>query len=335
MIVKIGIPRTLFYYEYFPMAKVFFNELGIEVIISEKTSREILNLGIQKAHADTCVPIKVFYGHVQSIKDNVDYLFIPRITCLNGQTVYCPKFLAMSDIIRHALDDVPEIIGNRIDVREHRFAVWNVFYNIGMRFTNSKLKVLKAYVKSLYALKRYKGLLMQGLLPEQAMQQLNNPKKIQTKVNSKTSLKFAVLGYPYTIYDEFTTVSLLSRLQKLDVHTITLEQIPYAWIKKQHKKLPKRMFWTYSDAIVKSALHFFEQKGVDGIIHITTFACGPDSMVTDYLKLEAQKHPDMPFMSITIDEHSGEAGIHTRIEAFVDMVKRKKIFTKNTGEVYS
>jgi len=332
--IKIGIPRATFYYEYFPMAQTFFNELGLQVITSAKTSREILNAGIQKAHADTCVPVKAFYGHVESIKNKVDFLFIPRITCLNGQTVYCPKFLGLPDMMRHAIDDVPEIIDTCIDVRTTRFAVWKAFYSIGRRFTNDKFKILKAYIKSLYALKKYKNLLMQGLFPEEAIKKLNNPNyNIQKKQHS--TLHFAVLGYPYTVYDEFTTVDLLSRLKKLGVQITTIEQVPYSWIKRQHKKLPKRMFWTYSDAVVKSAFHFFEHKSVDGIIHITTFACGPDSMVIDYLKFESQNHPDMPFMSITIDEHSGEAGIHTRLEAFVDMVKRKKMLKMNTSEVYS
>lgn len=32
----------------------------------------------------------------------------------------------------------------------------------------------------------------------------------------------------------------------------------------------------------------------------------------------------LPFLEITMDEHSGEAGMMTRIESFVEMVRRKK-----------
>jgi predicted nucleotide-binding protein (sugar kinase/HSP70/actin superfamily) len=62
---------------------------------------------------------------------------------------------------------------------------------------------------------------------------------------------------------------------------------------------------------------------VDGIIHITAFACGPDSIVDKYLEIEAKKRK-IPYMSVTIDEHTGEAGMRTRLEAFLDMLEYRR-----------
>lgn len=322
MHAKIGVPHTLFYYRYYPMVKTFFEELGVEVVTSHKTSRDILDAGVREALADACVPIKLFFGHVQSLKNKVDFLFIPRVVCLNGKTIFCPKFLGAPDMIKHALEDLPEIIDTRIDVRSKRFAIWKAFAEIGSRFTSDKLLVLKTYLKAKRTLAKYHKYLLQGIPPEEAMIKLHHP-QLKTKKTTK-SLRFAVLGYPYIVHDSYISVNLLDKLHRLGAETVTLEQVSHRSINKQIKKLKKNMFWTFSDRVLKSAYHFFEQGNVDGIIHVTAFGCGPDSMVGKYIELESKRYPNIPFMSISVDEHSGEAGMHTRLEAFVDMVKRRK-----------
>jgi len=67
----------------------------------------------------------------------------------------------------------------------------------------------------------------------------------------------------------------------------------------------------------------FSEGKVDGIIHITAFGCGPDSFLSRLMELESDA-TGIPFMIIRIDEHTGENHLLTRIEAFVDMIKRKK-----------
>ncbi|MBM7855467.1 putative nucleotide-binding protein (sugar kinase/HSP70/actin superfamily) [Desulfohalotomaculum tongense] len=323
MAAKVGIPRTLFYYVYYPMIETFFKELGVETVTSHKTSRKILDDGVREALADACVPVKVFFGHVQALKGKVDFLFIPRVVCLNGKTIYCPKFLGLPDMIKHSLDGLPEVIDTRIDVRDERFAIWKAFYSIGRRFSNSKTKILVAYLKAKKTLKKYQKLMLEGLTPEEAMLALQHKKQRAPKTGS-ISLRFAVLGYPYIVHDNYISVNMLDKLKSLGVEVITLEQVPMRWINKAKLKIPKDMFWTFSDRVLKSSYHFFENGGVDGIIHLTAFGCGPDSMVDKYMELKSKEHPQIPFMSITIDEHSGEAGMFTRLEAFVDMVRRKK-----------
>jgi predicted nucleotide-binding protein (sugar kinase/HSP70/actin superfamily) len=62
---------------------------------------------------------------------------------------------------------------------------------------------------------------------------------------------------------------------------------------------------------------------VDGIIALSAFGCGPDSLMVDEIQYHANEHK-MPMLHLTIDEHTGEAGFVTRLEAFVDMLMRKK-----------
>lgn len=71
--MKIGIPRALAYYAYYPFLNTFFEKLGLEVIVSDETTKEIMDMGIQDTITDACVPIKLFHGHVRNLMERVDY----------------------------------------------------------------------------------------------------------------------------------------------------------------------------------------------------------------------------------------------------------------------
>ena len=77
--VRLAVPRTLLYYRYFPLWQTFFNELGVEVETSAPSCAAILKSGSRYAHTDSCLPIKLAFGHVKSLFDGgSDYMFLPR-----------------------------------------------------------------------------------------------------------------------------------------------------------------------------------------------------------------------------------------------------------------
>ncbi len=78
-ILRIALPKTSFLYEYLPFWSTFFNLLGCEVCLSPNTNMEILEMGLKKLPAETCLPIKVAFGHVQWFeKKEVDAIFSLR-----------------------------------------------------------------------------------------------------------------------------------------------------------------------------------------------------------------------------------------------------------------
>jgi predicted nucleotide-binding protein (sugar kinase/HSP70/actin superfamily) len=62
---------------------------------------------------------------------------------------------------------------------------------------------------------------------------------------------------------------------------------------------------------------------INGVIFLISFACGPDRLISELI-MRDMKVVGLPFLEITMDEHSGEADMMTRIETFVEMVRRKK-----------
>ena len=120
MKVKIGIPRGLFFFQYYPLWKVFLEELGLEVIVSDKTNKKIMNEGVERCVDGACLPVKVFHGHVENLIDRVDCLFIPRFTSVTRKEYVCPKFGGLPDMIRNSFTGLPEIIDTEVNLRESK-----------------------------------------------------------------------------------------------------------------------------------------------------------------------------------------------------------------------
>ena len=68
-----------------------------------------------------------------------------------------------------------------------------------------------------------------------------------------------------------------------------------------------------------SELYFDQDEHIDGIVYLACFGCGPDSLIGEIIERRMNK----PFIMLTVDEHTGETGLLTRLEAFVDMIERQ------------
>ena len=118
MSVKVGLPRGMFYFDYFSLWKSFFNNLGVEVLISPKTNKEILDRGVNACVDESCLPVKVFHGHVDYLKDKVDYIFIPKIISIHKREYNCPKHLGLPDMVKNSIKGLPEIIDTEVNLRK-------------------------------------------------------------------------------------------------------------------------------------------------------------------------------------------------------------------------
>jgi predicted nucleotide-binding protein (sugar kinase/HSP70/actin superfamily) len=328
----IGIPRALFYYTYIPLFKTFFENLNLTVILSGETNKEILDAGVKETVNDACIPIKLYHGHVLDLKDRVDYLFIPRMVSADGRSTFCPKFLGLPDMVRFSGASLPSIIDSRFQRSIAAGGLLGFFINAARRVgVRNVLAVVRAVAKALQQQRLFEKILQAGRDPETALACLEQPGVLKTDTANKNiftrdpdTLLVALLGYPYAIYDHFVSAGLYRKLQNMKVRLITPEQIPRHVMRKASKQLSQSFFWYYSNRVGWSGLHILENKVfIDGIIHVTAFGCGPDAMVDKFLELEA-KRAGVPFMTLSIDEHTAEGGILTRLEAFIDMLWVKR-----------
>lgn len=350
MSLRIGIPRALLAYYYLPLWEEFFARLGAEVIVSPKTNKELLDCGVELAVDEACLPVKVFMGHVNYLKSRADVLFIPRIVSVEPKKYTCPKLLGLPDMVKSNLANLPVIWQDTVNLSTKRRDLLPVVYRIGRRISPNTIKITQAFWQAYRQLIKYESLLHKGYIMEEAYDMLRQEKysprpwtglfsREQTKRSNISSLQVpgpagsrespitvVVVGHAYNIHDTYVSMGIISRLRKMGVNVLTPEMMLRDEITRAVKHMPKQLFWTFCQRIMGTACHYLDnrQQAVDGIIDIAAFGCGPDSLVGEMLAKETRRRGDMPFMLLTIDEHTGEAGLLTRIEAFIDMIRWRR-----------
>jgi predicted nucleotide-binding protein (sugar kinase/HSP70/actin superfamily) len=315
--MRIGIPRTLWYYTYGPFWRKFFTALGADVVLSPISTRSTLDDGVAFCVSEACLPIKVFFGHLKALAGKVDYIFLPRLVCLHGDRLFCPKFLGLPDLVKHSGMDLPPLLNIRLDRRRNPLFLLKACLQLGKQLGARRLTALRAYWRALRVHWTYTRSLGQGALPAGA-------KKVEGPAGQGRST-VAVLGYPYLIFDDYINLGLLKKLAAMGALWRTVEALPQGDLRRQNRAFPKRPFWLYSDLVARAGYHFLGpgRGEVAGVIHVTAFACGPDAVVDKILELEAERQR-RPYLNITLDEQSGEAGYITRLEAFLDMLDRRE-----------
>jgi predicted nucleotide-binding protein (sugar kinase/HSP70/actin superfamily) len=331
---RVGIPRALSYYTFFPLWKEFIEKLGFAVVVSNPTNRNILENGIKETVNDACIPIKVYHGHVLDLVGRVDYIFAPRMVSADGKSTFCPKFLGLPDMVRFIDEALPPLVDSRYNRSGLPGGLLRFFYAVAKALEiRNPLLISRAALSALNKQRSYQRLVQSGLKPPAALDAVFSrdeiikgraPAQPGLKQQEEDSVTVALLGYPYAVFDPYISAGIYQKLLKLGVEVITYEQIPRKTMRRFSKVMPQNFFWYYSNQVCWAGLHLIDVKtAVDGIIHITAFGCGPDAMVDKTLELEA-KRAQLPFLSLAIDEHTGEGGVQTRVEAFVDMLKIKK-----------
>ncbi|MDK2932196.1 MAG: hypothetical protein PWP27_6 [Clostridiales bacterium] len=315
MAIKVGIPRALLYYEYYPMWRTFLEELKVEVVLSDKTTKPILNDGVRHCVDEACLPVKLFHGHVMNIKDKVDYLFVPRLKSVAKSEYICPKFCGLPEMVKYSMSDLPPIIDSEVNLRKSKSQLYQSFYRVGKLFSNNTYEIKKAYHNALKKQAEFINQVRQGKYPIEIIEN----QKIYA--NGKENLCIALIGHVYNIYDQYISMDILSKLCQQGIKVITPELLNEEMIEYKANCLPKKMFWSFGKRLMGSILHLLDMDNIDGIIYIMSFGCGIDAFVSDLCERKIRREKNLPFFLLTLDEHSGEAGVNTRLEAFIDMIR--------------
>lgn len=335
----IGFPRALLYYYYYPAWRAFFQSLGQSCQVSGKTTKAVIDSGIKVTVDEACLPVKAFHGHVLSLSGVCDRVFVPRLVSVEKKAYICPKLMGLPDMVRHNCTDARQILDPCIDMSRNSRAYVRETYATGRIFTRNPLKISAARRNARDAYQRFIRLLQVGLTPIDAMIELglddepNLPTQgvccnplIFREDNESRPLVIGLLGHPYIIYDSFLGMNVLDRLRLMGASVVTMDMLSPAVIEREAAKSHKRMFWTLGRKLLGAGYYFLRPGTVDGCLHMSAFACGPDAFIGELLSQESQRsYRRVPFMTIVVDEHSGEAGVLTRLEAFVDIAERSRL----------
>ncbi|MGC8544394.1 acyl-CoA dehydratase activase-related protein [Athalassotoga sp.] len=324
--MKIGIPRALYFYVYYPMWYGFFSSLGHEIKLSVPTNKEIINLGVSHSVDDICISVKVFHGHVKYLLDkkDVDFVFVPRIASEEKYKYTCPKLAALPDLMRSAfVRDASRILTATFYTRQGEKPIMEGFEDIGKQLGDSDEKIKMAVKMGIKYQKLAVKSLRSGHTFLDVVKNIRDLDSLIKKPVQKQPYTVALAGFPYDVYDTFTNGDVISKLEDSGVGIVTTDMLDPKVYKHYSKYMIKDLFWYQANAAAKGGMYYIDAPDIDGVISISSFNCGISSIYQKLLDLYS-KEMGKPVMHIIVDEQTGDAGLATRIEAFIDLIRVKR-----------
>jgi predicted CoA-substrate-specific enzyme activase len=306
---RIGLPRASVFIEYLPFWSVFFNRLGVEVLVSPESGAEILESGLRKLPAETCLPAKVTLGHIDWFKDKpVDRVFFPAILDLRkdpgDSASFCPytesfPFLAGAATQVDLLSPFVRLNGTPQDFLASMAEVRDVL-------GQSHRAMRQAYEAAVAAQTDFRARLQA------------RGREVLAKSREGGLPVWAVIGRPYTLHDPFLNLNLGRHLAKLGVTALPVDFLPLDGTRDLD--WPGAPHWRYNRQALQAALWTAGQEGIEPVI-LTNFGCGLDAFNSRHLDriVSGKAH-----LLLEFDEHRAEAGLITRIEAFLDEVRGER-----------
>ena len=145
-------------------------------------------------------------------------------------------------------------------------------------------------------------------------------------------ISIALVAHGYDVLDDQASMKIFDKLKKMGVKVYSSLQLTDEQKIEGLNALDQKMYWANELDMTGTAGHYLKVNKIDGLITVNSFGCGPDSLMIEKIVRKAKEY-GKPMLSLTIDEHTGEAGFITRLEAFVDMLYRKKrIFMRKSSQ---
>jgi len=304
---SVGIPRALFVYDYAPLLIGFLNALDARVVLSNKTTKETIENSVELSYTDSCFPLKLLHGHAASLKDT-DYILYPCAIRLGekegdeNQKYTCPLVQASPYIIRQALGLEKRLLVPVLDFSRGDDTVVDSLAGIAVQLGFSKSEGRKAALAGMEAQQRF----------ERDMQVVG--KKLLRQLHKSNQLGVVLFARSYVSQDVGANMGIAEKLAQLGVVPIPLDFLPLESV--DPKQYSDRPYWLYESKQIAGADITVSDPQLYGLV-LTNFGCGPNSFVT---RMVEDIMGGKPLGQLEIDEHAAEAGIVTRLEAFVDTI---------------
>lgn len=338
-------------------------KIGVEPFIPPYTSKKTLSLGTKHSPEAICLPYKLILGNfIEAIEGGADY--VAMITspgcCRLGQygnsienalvdMGYHARYVELSlyDGIKGMYNVLKDISGKNDPIlfaRAINIAIRKMFLldDLEENLAYYRAREInqgdadKHYAK---ALQYVKDVEHSRDLKRAKKLAFDEMKKVQIDPK-KEVLNVDLTGEIYLVCDSFSNQNITKELGKMGVQvrrSLTVSSfikdaiIPKAFRDGEtHLQRAYRMAKPYlmrdigGDSLeCVSDVAYANERGIDGIIHISPFTCMPEIMSQNIFPA-MRENCDIPILPLIMDEQTGKAGYLTRLEAFVDLMRRRK-----------
>jgi len=305
---SVGIPRALLVYDYAPLLIGFLNALDARVVLSSQTNNAIMDQAIELGYTDSCFPMKLLHGHAAMLKDT-DYILYPcaiRLGRKDGdesQQYSCPLVQASPFIIRQTVNLGERILIPILDFSQGDADVIKNLADVAVKMGFSRKKGKKAALAGIESQQRFEA--DQAALGRELLEQLRQ----------SDQLGVVLFARSYMSQDAGANLGIAEKLAQLGVVPIPLDFLPLESVNA--KDYSDRPYWFYENKYIAGAAITVSDPQLYGL-WLSNFGCGPNSFI---IHIVEDIMGGKPLGQLEIDEHAAEAGIVTRLEAFVDTIE--------------
>jgi predicted nucleotide-binding protein (sugar kinase/HSP70/actin superfamily) len=304
----VGMQRSLYTYNTSVLWANFFDHLGYRLVLTPPTNSSISSLGIEAMTAETCYPVKVSHGHAKELVGKVRWIFMPSVIDMptpreSEKGFYCPLVQSNQYMVRMALDlDRDTILSPVLHLKyDASTLALELSEQVSRKMGKSKSKIKKALEYALVKHHQFIGEIYE--IGEEILRGSDHGEPL-----------VIVTGRPYNLYDERLNLRLGQNLGKIGVDALPMDFIDVTGV--DLSDFPA-MYWGFGAQVLRTAKFINAHSNYFGI-HITNFSCGADSFIEHFYKyIMGEK----PYLILELDEHSGVAGVMTRLEAYKNVIE--------------
>ena len=283
------------------------------VVLSRESDKALVTQSIETMTTETCLPVELMHGHViDLIEKGVDYIFLPFIVNAKfreGNKTFncnCPWIQTYPFMVKAALKGKIDESKLLMPTLHFRFFERALVKEMTTYF-NDKFGLGKEEIKkAIYKADEVQVAFEKSLVDYGTEVLKNIPENCRPVV---------LLGRPYNSGDPHLNLGLVEKLITQNVMPIPIDMLdltPYNIFDNY-----RNMYWPNGQKIIAAAQHVAKTDGLYAV-YLSNFRCGPDSFIWHYVTEELK---GKPFLHLEVDEHSADAGMVTRIEAFLDSLK--------------
>ncbi|MDR1894115.1 MAG: acyl-CoA dehydratase activase, partial [Spirochaetales bacterium] len=295
----IGIPRAFSVHTLYPFYSWFFHLLGIKTILSDKIAHE----GVARTESAYCFPAEIAHGAVQDILDKgCDYIFVPHFRDMPSyeekiHANFCPITQALPYYIRKAFPEAADkILDPVLSFKFGNKKALELILSLSPRLNIPEAEIKEAFETAL--VKQEDCFRRQKLLGLEALAQ----------ARESLSPVIALLGRPYNAFTREANMGIPKKFTSRNYSIVPFDILPF-----EDNEIFPNMYWYYGQQDMKTAGLVRNEKNLY-VTWVSNFSCAPDSFMLHYLRwIQGTK----PFLVLELDSHSADAGIDTRVEAFL------------------
>lgn len=297
----VGIPNALGYHRYGVLWETFLQELNVPFVVSTETNGQILAEGTRCSVDETCLPAKLYLGHVASLVGRCDSILVPRLQRLGREEEFCVRFWGLYDTVQTAFPN--EYLLSYELKSERRGHELNAFLQLGRSLGKPFHVAARAYQ-----------------IAKQRQDSANQTRIANTQAKlQRPGTKILIATQSYIAHDPYLGGVVAKQIRRMGAEPLFTDGWDQRMCRAHYTALSTDLYWITNQEILGAIT--LAKGQIDGIILLTAFPCGSDCLANELVLRRVQ---GVPLIQILLDEQQGQEGLATRIESFLDMLEQRK-----------